>query len=206
MKLLNKNQLKNTQVNKYLVLIPSIKEEKTQKFTTTVFTILALIFFAIFAINPTLSTIASLQKQLDDDKFVERKLTEKINNLSILEQQYSTLENDLPFVYAAIPVDSNIPTLTGELQTLAKNSNVNLISFQTSAVDVSDDLVGNKPFSSFSFSITLSGNYENIKQFIIRMSNIQRIITLGEVSISQSDTDKISGLNSVIKGIAYFKK
>lgn len=207
MKLPIKSTIKNVQSSKYLVLLPSLKEEKTQKFTTTIFTILALIFFGIFAINPTLSTIANLQKQLSDDKFVESQLQTKINNLSILQRQYSELQNDLPFVISAIPNKPEVTTLTGQIQTLASQLNLSIVNFQTFQVDVSDDLTAKKEFSTFSFGVTTTGSFEDIKNFITRINSIQRIIVLENITISQPTiTEGGSGLKLTIKGVAYFKE
>ena len=79
---------KKLQQKKYFQMLPDFKEERTRKFTTLVFTLLALSFFGLFAISPTLSTIANLNKQLSDNEFVDSQLQNKINNLYTLQQDY----------------------------------------------------------------------------------------------------------------------
>ncbi|MGA2968093.1 MAG: hypothetical protein ABSD69_02925, partial [Candidatus Levyibacteriota bacterium] len=54
--------IKKDQYEKYLELIPDIKREKAQKYITIVLTLTTAIILGVFAINPTLSTIANLQK------------------------------------------------------------------------------------------------------------------------------------------------
>lgn len=68
---INKDLLKNTKI-KYLQLLPNLKGEKTQKFTTLILTFFALSFFGLLAINPTISTISELNKELEDNKFVDQ--------------------------------------------------------------------------------------------------------------------------------------
>ncbi len=71
-------KLKKDQYAKYLELLPDFKSEKAQKYTTIILSLSASIILGIFAVSPTISTIANLQRQLEDDKFVEQKLQEKI--------------------------------------------------------------------------------------------------------------------------------
>jgi hypothetical protein len=65
------NIFANLYTSKYFEKLPDFKEKKIQAFITIALTLIALSFFAIFAINPTLSTIANLQKQ-SEDTFVEQ--------------------------------------------------------------------------------------------------------------------------------------
>ncbi len=184
--------------DKYLELIPDFKKEKTQKFTTVVLTLLAIIILAIFAINPTFSTIANLQKQLDDAKFVTGKLDEKINNLSALQTKYNSITNDLPVVYESVPQKSEVPKLTGQLQSIIQNSNLTIINLQIS------DMAGANDFSFYTFSLTAQGQYQDIIDFLTKVVSMQRIITNFDISISQPSAD-----NSIpqlsLKGKALFK-
>ena len=69
--------VKKEQYEKYLELIPDLKKEKAQKYITIVLTLATVIMLGLFAINPTFSTIANLQKQIDDNNFVQQKLQQK---------------------------------------------------------------------------------------------------------------------------------
>ena len=140
---------------KYLDLMPDFKQEKTQKFTTVILTLIAFIILLIFAINPTLSTIANLQKQVEDAKFVKEKLDQKINNLSILQTKYNNLQPDLPIVYNAIPKKSEATQLVGQIQALAQEASLTIVSLQVS--DISTSQIDN--FSSYSFDVSARGDY-----------------------------------------------
>jgi len=198
-------QSEKDEFSKYLAYIPSYKQEKTQKFTTIFLTILASILLGVFAINPTLSTIGNLQKQIDDDKFVENKLEEKINNLSILQEKYTSIENDLPIVYSAVPKNTEMSLAIGQFQSIAKNSNIKIDAIQTfGPVDlISAPPYG--PYSSFDFEISGKGSYEDIKTFITNLDNFQRIINISNISLSKSVDITNSDLALSIKGTAYFK-
>ena len=197
--------LKKDEYAKYLDLIPDLRSEKTQKYTTIILSLAASIILGLFAVGPTISTIANLQRQLDDDKFIEQKLQEKINNLSILQAKYSSLQKDLPLVFTAIPKGSEIPSLLAQMQGLSKESNIALDSFQTFKVQISKDLDLNKKYSSFDFGLKIKGDYQSLLTFMDKLSNFQRIITLNSVAITKSTENNNQTLQLNIKGTAYFK-
>lgn len=198
--------IKKNNYQRYLELMPNFKQEKTQKYLTVILTLVASIILGIFALSPTLSTIVKLQKQLEDDKFVEQELGKKINNLSVLQQKYSGLTESLPIVYDAVPKNSQIPLLIAQLQALVNESSIQLSNLQTFQVDVSQAALSNKKFSSYDFGVSVKGNYQNMLTFINKIINFQRLITIENISIT-----KVTGVNTTdlqlnIKGTAYFKE
>lgn len=198
--------IKKEEYKKYLELLPNFNQEKTQIYVSIVLTLIASILLGIFALSPTLSTISKLQKQLEDDKFVEQKLQQKINNLSLLQQAYASIEQDLPIIFNAVPEKSEIPLLAASIQALANESGVRIINFQTFPVEVSDRAVSGKKFSSYDFTITVSGEYQNMLTFMSKLTNFQRITTLGNIAISKTIDINKTNLQLTIRGSVYFKK
>ncbi len=196
----NKLLVKNEKYSKYLELVPDFKKEKTQKFTTIVLTIIAVIILAIFAINPTLSTIANLQKQLDDAKFVTTKLQEKINDLSVLQTKYNSIQPDLPTIYEAIPQSAQAPKLTGQIQAIAQDSNLSLVNVQVNQITKSP---GN--FYFYAFTLTATGSYDNVVLFLQKIVSMQRITDINSVDIA-SNTKDDNSLKINLKGLAFFKE
>lgn len=202
--LIQKN-LKKDKYTKLIELLPDFKKERTQKYTTIILTLSASIILGIFAVSPTLSTIVNLQKQLDDDKFVEQKLQEKINNLSILQQKYASIQSDLPLIFNAIPKSSQIPLFLAQLQGLANETNIKIINFQTYPVGLSDSIISDKRFSSFDYSISVSGDYQSLLNFLDKISKFSRIVTLSNISMAKTVDANTSTLQLSVKGSAYFK-
>lgn len=204
MQLPNAKILKNLRQNKYLELFPALKQEKTQKFTSVILTFLALSFFGIFAINPTISTIVRLRRELADAKFTETGLTQKIANLSSLGKQYQQLENDIPYVLSAVPQDPQISLLVAQLQSTAQNSGIFLDDLQTFEVEVSTPKTAKKKYSSFSFSLTAEGRYNDVLKLIDTISTMQRVVSLDIISLNRK-ADQSGTVQLSLKGTAYFK-
>jgi Tfp pilus assembly protein PilO len=196
---------KNLQKKKYFEMLPDFKEERTQKFTTLVFTLIALSFFGLFAISPTLSTIANLNKQLSDDKFVDQQLQNKINNLYLLQQKYSELVADMPYVLDSFPNNPQAPLLVAQLQSLAKNSNIAVASLQTFEVEIPNSSVDTKKYYAFYFSISANGPYDNLSKFVNSVIKMQRIVSINILSLSRN-TGEGPPTQLNFKGTAYFKQ
>lgn len=202
--LLGKNIFANLEKNKYWEMLPNLKEEKTKNFTTLILTLVALSFFGFFAISPTLSTIAQLRRQISDNELVNKKLEEKIKNLSLLQKEYGLLEKDLPIVFSGVPQAPNAPLLVGQIQFLTLESSLVITRLQVFQVELSQKTDKNEP-SSFAFSLEAQGTTLGLTNFLNSLLRFERIITLENISLSKS-SDKDEVLKLDLKGRAYFKK
>ncbi len=167
----------------YFDLLPNIEEKKRQTYSTLIFTIVALSFFGLFAINPTLSTIANLQKQVSDSQQVQQTMTQKISDLTVLKNQYDQLSDSLPIINNAIPQQPAITDIAGKIQTIAQTVHVSINRYQSSSVH----LIPNLPTTStqsYTFTLGATGTSDNIKQFLNLLSSFDRIITIDTVTVS----------------------
>lgn len=202
---IDKSFLSNLSANKYLEKLPDFKSKRTETFIKLVLTFLAFSFFGFFAINPTLATISQLKKQLADNKFVEEQLEKKINNLSLLQQQYALLDSDIPTVLSSVPKTSQIALFAAKVQQIAKFEGVNISSFQTFPVEIAKIEPSIDDYSSYLFSINIEGSYKNISDFLNVLTKFDRIITIDNLSFSKNSNDPNS-LKLSIRGKTYFKQ
>lgn len=185
--------------------MPDFGGVQTQKFTSIVLTLMALSFFGLLAINPTLSTIAKIKKEIADNETVNQKLGDKIVALSSLQKAYSRLENDVPIVFDAIPNSPFVPLFIGQIQSTAKNSNIHLSSLQTSQVDLFGEQGESKRYYLYSFSLTVEGLYEDLSKFIKSLTNMQRVVNINVFSITKGGA-KNNFLLLSLQGVTYYKK
>lgn len=201
----DKTFLTNLQNQPYLIkILPTLQEERTRSFTTIVLTLFAVSIFGFFAINPTLSTIADLQKQISDNQFVDQQLQRKISNLTALQQKYATIQNDIPAVLQAIPVNADPVTFIAQIQAIAKESNIQITNIQTYPVDITTIISPNKRYTTFAFTIDAIGDPEHLNGFVSSVNSFNRLITIDNISFNQTLKESIL-LRLDIKGKAYFK-
>ena len=185
----------------FLKNLPDFQTARTKNITTLVLTLVTLSAFGLFAISPTLSTIANLQKQLDDSNLVHKKLEEKIANLELLQRQYNLIERDIPLILTALPQTPNTSPLVGQLQAIALSSAVKITRIQVFQVEVSQGATKNP---SFVFSIGVEGASQNITNFLLLLSDFDRIITIDILSQNLQDKNGITQLE--LRGKAYYER
>lgn len=201
---LGKTPLQDLPKSKYLTLLPYLKKEKTQAFASSALTLIALILFGLFAISPTLSTITKLQKELKDSKFVKSALDDKIANLTTLQQKYNLLEKDVPMVLQALPKGPTIPRFVGQVQSLAKDTNVTVTNLQTFQVELQES-EEQKAHSSFAFSVEVQGANQDITNFLSQLVLFDRVVTIDAFSIAKG-SDILTKPRLSMRGKTYFKR
>lgn len=187
----------------YKGLIPYFKKGKNQEYFTIILSFAASIFFALFAINPTVTTIVKLNKEISDSKIVNNKLSQKINNLSSLSQHYQEISDDLPFIMNAIPNTPNAPEMLAQIQSVAKDSSITIKNIGIDPIQLTKPVVTNNR-SSLSFTLSGQGTYQNMSNFLSILINIQRTISINSISITR-ESEGTGIINSTIKGTAYYK-
>ncbi|HVA96870.1 MAG TPA: type 4a pilus biogenesis protein PilO [Candidatus Acidoferrales bacterium] len=195
--------LSATKYREYLKLLPNMQEETTRSFVTLALTFGALSFFGIFAINPTLSTIADLQKQLADDQQTDQQLQTKINNLSSLEQQYNQLGSNLTNIYAAVPQNADVPLLSAQIAALAKKHNLQLNAFRIAEIQLAT-ITKNPKTQSFVFTMQADGNYNDMLAFTAELAKVSRVITIESMDIGRNS--QTNNLVLTLRGRQYFKQ
>ena len=192
--------------DKYFPKLPYLNEERSQKFFAIALTLLALSFFGFFAINPTISTILKLRKEVSDSEFVYRELETKIKNLSTLRKQYASMQNDLFIITDTITIQPDVHLLFAQVQGASQKSNVKLSKLQNFEVEIlKNNKTPGKKYYSYSFVISGSGSFENISKFLSTITNMQRIIDIDIFSITTTAKQNES-LEFNIQGTAFFKQ
>jgi Tfp pilus assembly protein PilO len=195
-----KNVVKNINYYKYYnELLPYFKEEKAQRYFFLILTFGASIFFLLFAISPTLSTIAKLNKQISDSRFVDQKLNNKIQSLSSLSQSYNNIQPDLSYATDAVPKGAEVPNFAALVQGAARDTSSSITDISVSKVDLEENVATLS--SSFTFNMTVTGDYNSLKNFINELTKMQRVVTIESMQMSQS----ADSLQAQIIGSAFYK-
>ncbi len=200
------NTTKDVTTIRYFPKLPYLSQERSQKFFTIVLTLFALSFFGFFAINPTVSTILKLRKELSDNEFVYKELENKINNLSVLRKQYNDIQNDLPIITDAITIQPNVHLLFAQIQRAAQESNIKIKKLQNFEVEIlKNNRAPGKKYYSYSFVIVGNSSFKNISNFASTIMDMQRIIDIDIFSINSTITQNDS-LEFNIQATAFFKE
>lgn len=187
----------------YMKLFPVLKKERNKQYGMLVFTFATMTFFGIFAINPTLTTIAELQRSLEDARFVEQQLSTKIKNLSLLQSQYTTITPDLEIVEAALPASPEATLFMGQLQTIIAQSGVALEGVGFGGLTLASPLPVED--GTFTFTMQVKGTYSQMNLFLTTLTGFDRVVVLDTITIAKQSIEGTT-ITLTLEGAAHFKK
>lgn len=183
-----------------------IKKQGKQKiiaYLYVIFSLAAVTFFGLFAIQPTLSTISELHKEKEDGEFTLQQLKTKNQSLQRLSSEYQQIETDIEKLYEAIPTSPKIPELVRKIEILTNTNNLAIQSLTTGAIELYPTTRAGAQLFSYTINISAIGTEGSINSFIQELINIDRIISIERLS---SGTAEQGLFSTTITGRAYFIK
>ena len=182
---ISKEFFNNLTKQKYLELVRSrinLHEEKTQNYAMVILSLFAFIFFLLFAIMPTLSTIFKLQKTLSDSKFVHDKLALKISSLTNLSSQYSQISPDLKYLNAAIPTEPDGPSLLAKVRAIAEDNKIFITQLQITNIPLSQTVKSGQ-LQQYSLIVASQGEYDDLISFYKQLASFDRLLAFKNISL-----------------------
>jgi Tfp pilus assembly protein PilO len=172
-----------------------------------ILTFATITFFAIFALRPTITTIASLIQELETQKQIDNQLQTKINALGQAQKNYNQLANAF-LIEDALPTQSGLEQLLYNLEYLIKQNGLTIRSLSFNPIVIN----GIPTENQIGFAISVSGSKDSLNQLLDSFYNLRRVITIDSTTFSKSqkileaegDTQKSSDINLNISGSAYF--
>ena len=198
---------------RYAEVTPLLKTRRVQAYTMIVMSLFTVSFFGMLAVRPTLETITTLQKQIEDRTLINQKLEQKINALIIAQAEYQKIAGDIPAIYNMLPQQPNITSLIIKLEEVAIAQGVSLTNLDFNPVTVfgANDVTQVPAASSaaetkdvlaaesiavvpLSFSITFIGGYQELVNVITQLTRMNRIVTIESADIQSADAAQSSTL------------
>ncbi len=161
----------------------------------------AVLFFAIFAIRPTLITMSDLVKEIEDKRELDKKLSQKIAALSSAQSEYLKLESRLQVLDISIPTNPNVIETLKIIERLASEQKITINSLNINDVpkDVASDISFDKlERRNLKFNVTVGGEFPAIRAFIASLMTSQRSFLIEKVTFAISDVRGLKRLDANI--------
>lgn len=199
----------------YHQIVPILQKEKTQAYLMVIFSLFTMSFFGFFAIRPTVKTIATLQKQIEDRSFVDSELEKKINALIAAQAEYRKIEPVIPQIYSLLPEKPEVTTLLIKLEDLLleRQASISAISFEpivlygeearvapkapTPANTPPENVLGATSPTGFSLTVAFEGPYTELVQILQRLTKLDRIVAIDSAEFS-SGAASSTGISSLV--------
>lgn len=177
----------------YFTNLRGLTEKKAvRSFTNLTLTLLTISFFGFFAIKPTLVIIASLVREIKDKQEINLRLKNKITDLVKAQDEYSLNQDRLYLLDQALPETPDFPPLIFALEREAILTGVQLTSFSISKIKIIEVKTKtesipqkNSQIPSFEFNLSLTGEYQNLKEFLKNIENLRRSANFTSVSFAK---------------------
>lgn len=188
----------------YRTLVPLFEKPKVAAYTMLVLSFFTISFFGMFAIRPTLATIAQLRKQISDQQVVLSRMEEKITALVQAQQSYEAIKPDLDSIFEALPENPELGSLVGKLNRSLVANNMEVVILQFLPVTLSKPEVLSSEAVPMGFTMALKAQYDDILTFVDFLSRTDRIISIDSIDIS-GEGQVFTGnlLTATIRGRAY---
>ncbi len=196
------------QKSRYFTYIkPIIRSKKIQEYRPLIFSLVMVSFFSIFALRPTLTTIASLQKAIETQTALLDQLSEKIETITVAKNNYLAMD---PFtretIESLIPNETALPDLINEIRSLAQVYEASISGLQFETLDLDGKpvtLIRQPAMKEIPFTINIRGEYITLLQFLDSLNKIDRIISINTVTVRGEDNGSLS--MSINAKAHYFK-
>ncbi len=184
--------------HRYFVRVKGLYDKReVVVYTGLILTLITISFFALFAIKPTITTIAGLFKTIEQKKEIDKKLQIKINTLRQAQTNYSLISDKIALVDQTLPLEPSLTDLIYQIEILAQTHNVELrsLGFESSYLLGEEKKKGRKvgDYPSINFTLASGGDFENVNGFLDSLENLRRVTGIETVTVKGIE-DEETGL------------
>jgi hypothetical protein len=169
--------------------------------------LITIAIFSYYAIRPTVTTILSLQKSIDEQNQILNTVKEKVKNLAEGKQNYDNIpdsvENKLKNM---VPDNPALSHLINSLVYFAEDSEASLSGLQFQPVELENqktELSKNAEVKEIEFTVNLQGDFPQLMKALGTLKRLDRLVSISAVNFTQPlDNPLIMS----ITGKAYYMK
>lgn len=202
----------------FLNVVEHYKARKDVKAYLEILLSLATIsIFAIFALRPTLITIAELIGQIESKKETVAVVDEKINNLIKAQTLYDIERRRVQLIETAIPRNPTPEGFVRQLEAVAGKNAANTLSMSMGETVLFgqekpkqeqgqelEPLPGES--GELSLSVSTTSDYGSLTNYLSDLENLRRPIKIDKLSFTSSETETGRILVLLVSGrVSYFR-
>ena len=190
---------KNKQQQLASVLMDFYQKPVARVSIELILSILIVIFFALFAIRPTLITMADLVKEIQDKKELTQQMNLKLASLASAQEQYTLYQPQFYLLEETIPRQLDLVKSLKKLEKLAGEGQlvINVMSLTKVPKTVEEGSLSNE-FSNYQrdfleINIEVIGSYLQIREFVEKIMNLRQVIIVDQVVVERmTESDNLS--------------
>lgn len=185
------------------------KKAELRAFLEVILSISSITVFILFALKPTVLTIISLNKEINEKKVILSGLDLKVRNLETAVEILNQNVNVLPDIETAVSTPPSPDIISKQIQGLSAKNSVTLLGLSVGQVTIAGkDTLKTKKTSDLKpigagempISISVKGNYQSISAFLKDLENLRVIVKIDSLGINSSTTEVGQIMVGVVAG------
>ncbi len=173
-------------------------------------TVVAIIFFAVFAIRPTLLTMSDLLKEIEDKDKLNKQLQKKVAALSTAQQEYQVHKKKLSLVDEAIPPNMQLIKSLKIIEKIASDkgliiSNLTLNQIPDEKQEAQITFRNIKRVDQI-IELSVLGDYPSIRDFIEELQRSRRLMVVNFIEFGIKESRGTTTLEATMNiSVPYFR-
>lgn len=198
----------NPKTGRYFTYIrPIIHNKFAVTYSPLIFSLITIGIFSYYAIRPTIQTILSLQKSIDEQTSVLNRLQEKVGKLAEGKQNYENINPDVKEkLENLVPDNPSLPQIINSLSYIGEQSEASIsgLQFQSVTLENQKNIISkDAPVNQVDFTLNTQGSFANLMKFLTSIKRADRLITIKTINFAQPAD---GSLIMSITGMAYYLK
>lgn len=162
-----------------------------------ILSLILIIVLVVLALRPTLITIAGLLGKIKEQNSIEQQLDRKIQMVTQANQELVRASSKLIFLDEALPTQADVAAWKSSLDNVASQAGISIEAIQIGDIPVDTESTTS---AQVSFSISASGQYAELRQFLQMLQNLRRLITIENVTLARDLSPESTQLLMGVEG------
>lgn len=179
----------------YTYIKPYLRNKTVRTYSSLIFTLLMVSVFAVYAIRPTVITITSLHKSIEEQQEISRKLKQKVSDLADGRTNYERIEQDTKTkLNNLVPGNPDLHNLIDSINALAYQSQATMSGIQFSPVEfdpINPNLSKVATAREIQLNINFQGTYPSLMGVLNGFRTLNRLVSIQSVNMNRQEGDNI---------------
>src|SRR5579859_5168155 len=174
------------QYQKYLLDIMSVYRQRQdlKAYLELLLSVGVIAMFILFAIKPTLVTIADLLTKINSEQLTSNEMDTKIANLSTAQTLFNQEENNIQYINQAVPDGANVASYIRQIEGVVKKDSVSAVNLTVGQTTLLPSTVATGSANTATVSVSMSGNYQNLGNAMQDLENLRRPALLNKIDFN----------------------
>src|SRR5918999_4492568 len=141
--------------------------------------VIVVIGFYFLLLSPLLRSLNEQAQARKDKQAQLEEVQQQVNELEEVRRNSPEIERQLLELSKRVPTQPEIPTFVVQIEEIADAAGVTQLSIEPGAVEPAP---GGGDFSVIPVTMSFTGTYEQMQDFLLRTRNLARLVTVRSVT------------------------